>query len=235
MGRGINLGNTLSAPVEGNWAPIVHEQYFVDLAEAGFSNVRIPADFFGSRTNGQTSVWSTLANTTDQYDGGVEDFTVSSVYLDRVENIIDWSLNQGLYTVLDFHGAELKTEFLETFNSTNSSYTHPTSAKRAADLMKFESIWTQIAYRFVDHPLELIFEVVNEPYFELNDVEMDFINLMIIDAIRSTGGNNSTRQIIITGGGSNSYQAPSTIGDEVLNHDSNLIASFHYYLSLIHI
>ena len=61
MGRGINLGNTLSAPVEGNWAPIVHEQYFVDLAEAGFSNVRIPADFFGSRTNGQTSVWSTLA------------------------------------------------------------------------------------------------------------------------------------------------------------------------------
>ena len=230
MGRGINLGNTLSAPVEGNWAPIVHEQYFVDLAEAGFSNVRIPADFFGSRTDGQTSVWSALANTVDQYDGGVEDFTVSPVYLDRVENIINWSLNQGLYTVLDFHGAQLKTEFLETFNGTNSNYTHPTSAKRAADLMKFKSIWTQIAYRFVDHPMELIFEVVNEPYFELNDVEMDFINLMIIDAIRSTGGNNSTRQIIITGGGSNSYQAPSTIGDEVLNYDSNLIASFHYYI-----
>lgn len=230
MGRGINLGNTLSAPVEGNWAPIVHEQYFIDLAEAGFSNVRIPADFFGSRTDGQTSVWSALANTVDQYDGGVEDFTVSPVYLDRVENIINWSLNQGLYTVLDFHGAQLKTEFLETFNGTNSNYTHPTSAKRAADLMKFKSIWTQIAYRFVDHPMELIFEVVNEPYFELNDVEMDFINLMIIDAIRSTGGNNSTRQIIITGGGSNSYQAPSTIGDEVLNYDSNLIASFHYYI-----
>jgi len=50
MGRGINLGNTLSAPVEGNWATVVYEQYFMDVADAGFSNVRIPMDFFGSRT-----------------------------------------------------------------------------------------------------------------------------------------------------------------------------------------
>ena len=116
MGRGVNLGNTFSAPVEGNWAPIVHEQYFIDVAEAGFSNVRIPADFFGSRTDGDTTVWSSSVNTADQYDGSVADFSVSSVYLDRIENVIDWSLNQGLYTVLDFHGAELKSEFLETFN-----------------------------------------------------------------------------------------------------------------------
>ena len=94
---------------------------------------------------------------------------------------------------------------------------------------RVKSIWTQIANRFIDHPTELIFEVVNEPYFELNDDEMDFINLMIIDVIRSTGGNNSNRLIIITGGGANSYQAPSTIGDEVLNYDANLIASFHYF------
>ena len=230
MGRGVNLGNTFSAPVEGNWAPIVHEQYFIDVAEAGFSNVRIPADFFGSRTDGDTTVWSSSVNTADQYDGSIADFSVSSVYLDRIENVIDWSLNQGLYTVLDFHGAELKSEFLETFNSSNSNYTYPTSAKRAADLMKFKSIWTQIANRFVNHPMQLIFEVVNEPYFELNDFEMDFINMMIIEAIRSTGGNNSTRQIIITGGSSTSYQAPTSISDEVLSYDPNLIASFHYYI-----
>jgi endoglucanase len=45
MGRGVNLGNTLSAPVEGNWAPIVYEQYFADVKNEGFSNVRIPVDF----------------------------------------------------------------------------------------------------------------------------------------------------------------------------------------------
>ena len=230
MGRGINMGNTLSAPVEGNWAPSVHEQYFIDVAEAGFNNVRIPVDFFGSRTDGQTVQWSSAANTASQYDGGIDDFTVSSPYLDRVEDVINWSLNQGLYTVLDFHGAELKSEFLQTFNNSNSNYTHPSSSKRAADLMKFKSIWTQIAYRFIDHPMELIFEVVNEPYFEVNDVDMNFINMMIIEAIRATGGNNSTRQIIITGGSSTSYQAPTSISNEVLSYDPNLIASFHYYM-----
>ena len=230
MGRGINMGNTLSAPVEGNWAPSVHEQYFIDVAEAGFNNVRIPVDFFGSRTDGQTVQWSSAANTASQYDGGIDDFTVSSLYLDRVEDVINWSLNQGLYTVLDFHGAELKSEFLQTFNNSNSNYTHPSSSKRAADLMKFKSIWTQIAYRFIDHPMELIFEVVNEPYFEVNDVDMNFMNMMIIEAIRATGGNNSTRQIIITGGSSTSYQAPTSISNEVLSYDPNLIASFHYYM-----
>ena len=50
MGRGVNLGNTLSAPVEGNWAPIVYEQYFADVKNEGFSNVRIPVDFYGNRT-----------------------------------------------------------------------------------------------------------------------------------------------------------------------------------------
>ena len=188
MGRGVNLGNTLSAPVEGNWAPTVYEQYFIDVSEAGFSNVRIPVDFYGSRTTGNTSVWSSLANTSNQYDGSVADFIVSSNYLDRVETVIDWSLNQGLYTVLDFHGADLKSEFLETFNSSRSNFTNPTSARRYADLMKFKSIWIQIANRFINHPELLIFEVVNEPYFEVSDVEMDYINLMIIDGIRSTGG-----------------------------------------------
>ena len=47
MDRGINLGNTLSAPIEGNWAPEIYEQYFVDIKNAGFMNVRIPMDFYG--------------------------------------------------------------------------------------------------------------------------------------------------------------------------------------------
>ena len=231
MGRGINLGNTLSAPVEGNWAPVVYEQYFIDVADAGFSNIRIPVDFFGSRTTEDgISLWSNNANTVEEYDGSVTDFLVSETYLDRVETVVNWSLGQGLYTVIDFHGAELKAEFLETFNIQSNNYSHPTSAKRAADLMKFKSIWLQIANRFVNAPSTLIFEVVNEPYFEVSAQEMDEINLMIIEAIRSTGGNNSVRPIIITGGTLNSYEAPTTIGAAVLNSDANLIASFHYYI-----
>ena len=84
MGRGLNIGNTLSAPIEGNWAPIIHEQYFTDVANSGFSNVRIPADFFGSRTSGTTSNWSSNPNTSSQYNGSIADFSVSPPYLNRV-------------------------------------------------------------------------------------------------------------------------------------------------------
>ena len=233
MGRGINLGNTLSAPTEGNWAPIVYEQYFTDVAIEGFSNVRIPIDFFGTRTSGNTTQWSTQADSSGDYDGDVTDFLVSVAYLDRIETVANWSLDRGLYTVIDFHGADLKAEFLNSFNSKSASFTHPTSAKRAADLMKFKSIWIQIANRLKTHPSSIIFEVVNEPYFEVSAQDMDIINLAIIEAIRSTGGNNLTRPIIITGGTLTSYQAPTAIGAEVLNSDTNLIASFHYYIPFI--
>ena len=230
MGRGINLGNTLSAPIEGDWAPTVFQQFFVDVANEGFSNIRIPIDFFGDRTSGVTNVWSSDAETAGDFNGTITDYLVADAYLDRVETVVNWSLEQGLYTIIDFHGAELKLEFLETFNVGNPNYSHPTSAKRKADLMKFKSIWLQIANRFINYPISLIFEVVNEPYFEVSADEMDEINLMIIETIRSTGGNNSMRPIIITGGTLNSYEAPMSIGEEVLNSDSNLIASFHYYL-----
>ena len=46
MGRGINLGNVLSAPTEGNWAFPVYEAFFDDLVNQGFTNVRVPVDFF---------------------------------------------------------------------------------------------------------------------------------------------------------------------------------------------
>lgn len=39
---GINLGNVLEAPKEGNWAAPAQAYYFDDYKSAGFSFVRIP-------------------------------------------------------------------------------------------------------------------------------------------------------------------------------------------------
>ena len=229
MDRGINLGNTFSALVEGNWAPIVYEQYFIDVKQAGFNNVRIPMDFYGNRTSGTTTQYSTAANTSDDYNGTIDDYIVDQDYLNRIEEVVNWSLNQGLVTIIDFHGAQLKSEFLYTFSDSNTQYTHPSSAKRAADLDKFNSIWNQISNRFKTYSENLLFEIVNEPYFEVGALEMDALNTMIISTIRISGENNSTRNIIITGGGVNSYNAPQQINDAVINSDNYLIASFHYY------
>ena len=228
MGRGLNLGNVLSAPVEGNWAGAATEQYFIDVANAGFKNVRIPIDFFGSRTTGSTSSFSSSANTSTTVDRA--QFQVSTSYLNRLEEVITWGLNQDLVIVLDFHGATLKSEFIYTFDSSESSYTHPTSAKRAADLAKFYAIWEQIADRFKNYSDDLVFEVINEPYFHISASEMDEINAEVISIVRASGGNNSTRKIIITGGSQNSFRAITSIGNQIINSDNYLIATFHYYL-----
>jgi len=229
MGRGINLGNTLSAPVEGNWSPIVTEQYFIDVANAGFTNVRIPMDFFGTRTTGSTSSYSAASGSSASYTGTSSDYVVSSTYLDRIETVIDWALGQGLVTVLDFHGATLKSEFLTTFNSDETNYTHPTSAKRAADNEKFRTIWTAISNRFKNKSENLLFEIVNEPYFEVSEADMNTINEDVIALIRATGGGNTTRNIILTAGTKTSYETPTNISSTILTSDSYLIATFHYY------
>tara|TARA_B110000967_G_scaffold157587_1_gene162767 strand:+ start:2969 stop:5044 length:2076 start_codon:yes stop_codon:yes gene_type:complete len=230
MGRGINLGNVLSAPAEGNWAAPVEESYFIDVDAAGFTNVRIPIDFFGTRTTGDTSGYSSAAGTSQNYSGTSADYTVSSTYLDRIEQVIDWSLNQGLVTILDFHGSNLKSEFIYTFDDDKTDYyTYPTSAKRAADKEKFETIWAQIADRFKDHSENLLFEVINEPYFHISKADMDTLNTDVLAVIRASGGSNDTRNVIITGGTGTSHEAPLQIEPSIIAGDSYLIATFHYY------
>ena len=232
MGRGINIGNVLSAPIEGNWAPVLEQTYIQDIATVGFKTVRIPMDFFGLRTSGDTSIYSSAAGTAGSYTGTASDYVVSSIYLDRVEEVITWGLDEGLVVILDVHGAKLKEEFLDTFDQAYAPalYTYPDSAKRAADNDKFRAIWAQIADRLKDYDYNLVFEVVNEPYFRLSESEMNVLNTDVIDIVRNSGGNNTYRNIIITGGGKNSWEAPMQITASILSGDSYLIPTFHYYL-----
>ena len=231
MGRGINLGNVFSAPeFEGKWAAAATPEYFNDIASAGFTNVRIPMDFFGYRTTGNTSDYNSAAGTVLEYDGIPSDYIVLSTYLDRIEEVIRWALLEDLIVILDFHGSNLKSEFIYTFNSAKGDlYTYPTSAKRAADNEKFRAIWDQIAKRFKGHSLNLLFEVINEPYFNMSKEEMDTLNMAVLDIIRDSGGNNDTRNVIITGGGETSHEAPLQIDPNIISGDPYLIATFHYY------
>ena len=142
-------------------------------------------------------------------------------------------MSKGLVTIIDFHGAKLKENFLYTFDQSDINgvnyYSDPTSAKRIADLNKFKSIWRDIAERFKDYPETLLFEIFNEPYFWLSANEISTISSDIINIVRSSGSNNESRKIIITGGDTNSWEVIFQIPNELINSDPNLIATFHYY------
>lgn len=219
MGRGINLGNTLSAPIEGNWAPPVEQSYFQDIAALGFKTVRIPIRF-DNQTTALSSV--TYEDASGNYIGSVSDYTVNSTYLDRIEEVTDWALAEGLIAIVDAHGDHW---YWGSYNSESSDYKSGNDRLAAED--RFKAIWTAIANRFQNKSENLLFEIMNEAYFDMTNAEVETTYNFILPIIRA---NNPTRNVIVTGGGDNSWKAPLQLTSSFINSDSYLIATFHYYI-----
>jgi endoglucanase len=85
--HGINLGNMLEAPDEGEWGLTVHEEYFDLIEEAGFDFVRLPVR------------WSTHAEEAEPY-------MIDPDFFARVDKVVDWALEHGLAVIVDFHHYE---------------------------------------------------------------------------------------------------------------------------------
>ncbi len=88
LSTGINLGNALDAPREGDWGVTLQAEYFPLIKNAGFTHVRVPIR------------WS--AHALDQAP-----FTVESSFFDRVDWAVKQALDQNLLVVLNMHHYEL--------------------------------------------------------------------------------------------------------------------------------
>ncbi|MGA1979422.1 MAG: glycoside hydrolase family 5 protein [Sedimentisphaerales bacterium] len=84
LGRGINLGNALDAPREGEWGVTLKEEYFQLIKDAGFDSVRIPCR------------WSAHALTEKPY-------TIDPNFFKRVDWAVNCALSRKLPVVLDIH------------------------------------------------------------------------------------------------------------------------------------
>jgi endoglucanase len=88
--RGINLGNMLEAPNEGDWGLTVKEEYFDLIKEAGFDFVRLPVR------------WNSHA-------GESSPFTIDPAFFARVDEIVGWASDHDLAIIIDFHHYEEMT------------------------------------------------------------------------------------------------------------------------------
>lgn len=197
MGLGLNLGNTMEAypVVDGNrtggggvagngtvsdyetcWGAMITTQEIIDgMRDAGFNTVRIPV-YWG---NGMADD---------------NEFNIRPELLDRVEEIVNYCLNDGLYVVVNMHHYDERLIKFHTVDET---------------LEATGKVWTQIAEHFKNYGDHLIFEGFNEALgntpdgLTLNDNELyDFVNNMnqtFVDAVRATGGNNANRVLIASG------------------------------------
>jgi len=85
INRGINIGNTLEPPNEGEWNNVLlQEYYFDDYKEAGFTCIRIPVRW-------------------DKHTANSAPFSINETWISRVEQIIDWGLKRDLYIIVNAH------------------------------------------------------------------------------------------------------------------------------------
>lgn len=84
LGKGLNVGNALDAPKEGDWGVTLKEEYFRRIADSGFTMVRIPVRFSG-------------------HARAESPYTLDSAFLERVAWAVDQALAARLMVVLDMH------------------------------------------------------------------------------------------------------------------------------------
>lgn len=205
MQPGWNLGNTLDAtPTETSWGnPLVTEQFIQQIAAQGFKSIRIPV------------TWR-------DHLGPAPSHTIDPVWLNRVQQIVDWSLDAGLYVMLNMHH--------------DSYWVREMPADHDGVFARYTAVWSQIVPRFRDHPRELMLESINEPEFDAVDdatkmALLHELNTAFFNIVRGNGGGNATRPLVLPTVVTNASQPflDSLNATITQLNDPNLIATIHYY------
>jgi endoglucanase len=206
MQPGWNVGNTLDAiPDETSWGnPAITKQMFDTVRAQGFNSVRIPV------------TWS-------NHQGAGPSYTIDPTYLSRVRQVVDWALADGFYVLLNAH-----------HDSWQWISSMPTDHDNV--LARYKATWTQIAASLRDESSKLLLESVNEPQFtNATDDQaaplLDELNRAFYTIVRSSGGNNATRLLVLPPLGSSPDQARMDRLTSTLTalNDRNLVATVHYY------
>ncbi|WP_239163587.1 cellulase family glycosylhydrolase [Paractinoplanes rishiriensis] len=207
MQPGWNLGNTFDAiPDETSWGnPRTTPELLHFVRSQGYNSIRIPV------------TWS-------NHHGPAPDYPVDPAWLNRIREVVDWSLAEGLHVMINLHH--------DSWQWINS---YPT--ERTTVLNRYTRLWSQLAAEFRDHSDKLLFESINEPQFAgtSGDAESDEmvheLNLAFVRLVRQTGGHNATRLLVLPTLHTSGEQARM---DALLNtfnelDDPNLVATIHFY------
>ena len=202
MGIGINLGNTMEA--SGDWIKEVHDQWgsgpltvkeyetawgspeitqpmIQGMADEGFGVCRVPV------------AWSNLMENDGTY-------TINKDLIKRVQQIADWVIDSGMYCIINIHW--------------DNGWVNKFPENKNENMKRYETMWNQIAEAFGDYGDYLMFESQNEELgwesiwnpWTGNDSEkqqsyalVNEVNQKFVDTVRSSGGNNSERHLLISG------------------------------------
>lgn len=216
MKLGWNLGNTLDATGSGmssetSWGQPKTTKELIDFVKgSGFTTIRIPVS------------WSNHVD---------ENNNIDAEWMDRVNEVVDYAIDDGLYVILNSH-------------HDNDKY-YPTSEKYAESSKYLTDIWKQIAERFANYDEQLVFEGMNEPrlantnkewWFADNDKDgVDSIETVskldqdFVDTVRAAGGFNETRYLMVPSNRADAWTAMHKSFTLPTDPANRLIVSVHAY------
>ena len=155
-----------------------------------------------------------------------DDYTVDSAWMNRVREVVDYGIDNGMYVILNTHHEE---------------WYFPNNENKEQDIEQLKALWTQIAEEFKGYDEHLIFEGLNEPRLrgtgkewtggdqESRDVVNEY-EQVFYDTVRASGGNNDKRCLMITPYAASSDANVMRALKLPNENDEHLIISVHAYL-----
>ena len=208
---GWNLGNTLDATggsllsTESSWGNPLTTKAMIDaVKKAGFNTIRLPI-------------------TWEKHLGPAPDFIIHDAWLNRVQEIVDYAIDNDMYVIINAHHEEW---YYPSYDNLDSAKTELTK------------LWEQVANCFQNYNEHLIFEGMNEPRLKGTKLEwtggdaeshdvINQLNAAFVQTIRHAGGNNPLRHLMIP-----TYAAstlPNVLADFTVPDDDKVIVSIHSY------
>jgi endoglucanase len=184
MGVGVNIGNTLDCIGTNTWT----------AGETGWGNPKITREFvkalksYGYKTVRLPVTWA-------ERMGPAPNYTIEKAWMDRVEEVVNWILEEGMYCILNLHhdGGEA-----------DKSWILGAATDRVGVSDRFAKVWKQIAGRFRNSSADkLIFESMNEVGFRGDKSTayeiLNGLNQTFVDTVRADGSANARRPLLIAG------------------------------------
>ena len=169
---GWNIGNTLEATGgETAWGNPKVTKALIDAVKANcFNAIRIPCSWNQNLENAATA-------------------KIKMDWLNRVKEVVQYCVDNDMYVVVNIHwdGGWLENNIIE--------------AKKVENNAKQKAFWEQIATHLRGFDEHLLFASANEPAVE-DATQMAVLtsyHQTFIDAVRSTGGKNATRVLVVQG------------------------------------
>jgi endoglucanase len=173
MKLGWNIGNTFEAPGgETGWgSPVITEDFIKFVKQSGFNTIRLPCAWDWHHVDNRATA------------------RIDPNWLNRVKEVVGYCVKNDIYVLLNIHwdGGWLDQNI--------------NRVKQDSVNAKQKAYWEQIATAMRDFDEHLMFAGANEPPAD-NAEQMAVLtsyHQTFIDAVRSTGGRNSYRVLVVQG------------------------------------